>query len=545
MVLNGNIMDTNRPSSAVSADEALEKLKAILLKPDQQRIRLLEEEIERLRRNFENKEQFLEFLKPILSKALDEKVVESREEMARILAPVMGAAIKKQISEAQEEVVDALYPVIGATIRKSIAEAMRNLARMVNEKVDKALSFHFLFQKMKARVSGVSESELLLKETLPFRIHEIFFIHRDTGLLIRHVSGSQPLTSDDQDIIAGMLTAIRDFASNAFGSEKEQEVNEIQYNDFQIILESGRMFYLAVVTSGVPDNHFYSLLDEITIKIHKEHGQHLREFKGDTKVFENVVPMIKKLINHYDNIPAVQAEQRKPKGWVYLGITAALVAGLYFGLFYKSAPQSTPSLSKKTSYYIKPVDFEQFVLRVNEKTGTSFSVRNAPFRLLYEPEYLIIRGSVTSEKIRREIGNVAADMAAFPIILNELTIESPDAENSLIKKRIEETVLYFALGKTGLKRGHFSKLDSVVVWLKRIPFRKLVVSGFSDSTGAASTNRVISQKRAQTVVDYLVQKGIDPKKLKIEAWGSKRLAHLNAVLAGQAENRRVEFHFED
>ena len=528
-----------------SSQDAFEKLKAILLEPDQRKIRQLEKELIALRNRFEDKEKFLQALEPVIIKALDEKIAASREEMAKALAPVMGPAIKKQITEAQDEIVDALYPVIGATIRKSVTEAMKNLARTVNEKVDKALSFHFLFQKMKARFSGVSEADLLLKETLPFHIHEIFFIHHDSGLLIEHLSGNKPLSTDGQDMIAGMLTAIRDFASNAFKTDTEQDVNEIQYNDFQIILESGRKFYLAVVISGIPHKRFYSLLHKVTRDINKKYAKPLRSFEGDTAEFSGVRTILQKLIDVFEPGRVDEPEERKPRGLLYLAGLVVLILAIYFGWFYRPQPDLPATPEKQRAVIGHPIDFQKFINAVNKNAGTDFDAGNAPFKLIYEPQYLIIKGTVPTETIRRQVSTVAAEMSDFPVIINELEIEQKQIPSQALKKRIEQRALYFDKGKTALTAQHKTRLDSIASWLMKINFKHLTIRGHSDSSGSEAVNNMVSRQRARSVYRYLIKKGVKPEKLSVTALGSTQPLDSNTTLAGQAKNRRVELRFEE
>ncbi|HGY56008.1 MAG TPA: hypothetical protein ENK44_09915 [Caldithrix abyssi] len=532
-------------SDSHSADEAFNRLKSILLEPDQQRISRLEKELDKLRGDFENKEKLLEALKPVISEALSDQIARSKEDMARVLAPVIGSAIKKQISEAKDEVVDALYPVIGATIRKSVTEAMKNLVRLVNEKIDKALSFQLLFNKLRARISGVPEAELLLKEALPCAVHEIFLIHRDTGLLIEHVSGTQPLASDDQDIIASMLTAIRDFAAAAFRTEREEQVNEIQYNDFQIILESGRKFYLAVVVSGVPGNQFYAVLNETTQKIQKRFGRLLREFEGNTEAFADCRPLMQRMISSFDSSVNTQEEERKPLGWLYLIVAAVLFALLYFGVFYEPLPPPAPTPSGQMLTRQPKVDFKRFITAVNKKAGTGFTTKSAPFKLIDEAGVLIIRGKVASENLRRQVSAVAAEVTGYPVIINELLVENRTSAAGVLRGKIQSTVLYFKQGTYQINAEQKTQLDSVALWLKQIPFKRLLILGHSDNTGSAKANIRVSRQRAGAVYSYLSAKSVPQSKLQIVAMGSKHPIADNASRAGRAKNRRVELRIED
>jgi OOP family OmpA-OmpF porin len=68
---------------------------------------------------------------------------------------------------------------------------------------------------------------------------------------------------------------------------------------------------------------------------------------------------------------------------------------------------------------------------------------------------------------------------------------------------------------------------------------KIEIQGHTSSDGAESTNKMLSQKRAQAVVDYLKTKGID-NKITAKGYGEERLIADESTLRGRLQNRRVE-----
>ena len=66
------------------------------------------------------------------------------------------------------------------------------------------------------------------------------------------------------------------------------------------------------------------------------------------------------------------------------------------------------------------------------------------------------------------------------------------------------------------------------------------ISGHTDNTGSPEHNQSLSEKRAQSVVDYLVNKGIDRKRLKASGYGETRAVADNETEEGRAMNRRTE-----
>jgi len=100
----------------------------------------------------------------------------------------------------------------------------------------------------------------------------------------------------------------------------------------------------------------------------------------------------------------------------------------------------------------------------------------------------------------------------------------------------------FDTNKDTLKPVSFPVLDAVVVLLKEHPELKRVrVEGHTDSQGSLALNMDLSQRRALTVLHYLVSKGIDPARLESEGYGPTRPEAPNTTVLGRAKNRRVDF----
>jgi outer membrane protein OmpA-like peptidoglycan-associated protein len=85
------------------------------------------------------------------------------------------------------------------------------------------------------------------------------------------------------------------------------------------------------------------------------------------------------------------------------------------------------------------------------------------------------------------------------------------------------------------------KLNEVAdALVKGDPDSKITVEGYTDSQGAASFNQDLSQKRAQSVRDYLVSRGIASDRVDAVGFGPDKPVADNASAEGRANNRRVE-----
>lgn len=100
----------------------------------------------------------------------------------------------------------------------------------------------------------------------------------------------------------------------------------------------------------------------------------------------------------------------------------------------------------------------------------------------------------------------------------------------------------FHTGSATLKEGSEEVLNDVAATLLKYPNMVVEVSGHTDSTGSAKLNRSLSQKRADSVVSYLVAKGVKADNLKAKGYGPDKPVADNATVDGRSANRRVELH---
>jgi outer membrane protein OmpA-like peptidoglycan-associated protein len=102
--------------------------------------------------------------------------------------------------------------------------------------------------------------------------------------------------------------------------------------------------------------------------------------------------------------------------------------------------------------------------------------------------------------------------------------------------------VHFATNKWVILPDSYALLGEVALVLKDNPQMRVLVEGHTDSVGSLKKNMVLSQKRAESVVEFLVNLGIDPNRLESKGMGPTRPIASNSSAVGRAQNRRVEFH---
>ena len=100
--------------------------------------------------------------------------------------------------------------------------------------------------------------------------------------------------------------------------------------------------------------------------------------------------------------------------------------------------------------------------------------------------------------------------------------------------------VFFDFDKSELNAVSFLELDKVVELLQKNPTLKIEIAGHTDNKGDKKYNQILSQKRAESVVNYLVQKGIAATRLIAKGYGDTMPIITNDTEENKAKNRRTE-----
>lgn len=97
----------------------------------------------------------------------------------------------------------------------------------------------------------------------------------------------------------------------------------------------------------------------------------------------------------------------------------------------------------------------------------------------------------------------------------------------------------FATNSADINSQFYSTLNSVAIVLKKYNKTSIEVAGYTDSTGTAQYNQQLSQRRAQSVANYLTSQGVAGNRFSTSGYGASNPVASNATAAGRAQNRRV------
>ncbi len=101
--------------------------------------------------------------------------------------------------------------------------------------------------------------------------------------------------------------------------------------------------------------------------------------------------------------------------------------------------------------------------------------------------------------------------------------------------------IFFEFDKSTLLSQSEAELDKLVDILSDYPHLKIEISGHTDNVGSDDYNQKLSESRAKSVVDYLIDEDVSADRLSFRGYGSSQPISSNSTDAGRAKNRRVTF----
>ncbi len=166
---------------------------------------------------------------------------------------------------------------------------------------------------------------------------------------------------------------------------------------------------------------------------------------------------------------------------------------------------------------------------------------------------LLVEGVVAEESDQAAIKQLLVELTPSDVIWGtEFETQAPEAReialrmspaqcNASVAEYMAGRQVQFRKSKTSLQDSAFEVIDGVLVILSRCPSAKVQIGGYTDSRGDPELNKRLSRERAETVRDYLIEKGINMARLDARGFGPQRPIATNKTARGRAENRRIEF----
>lgn len=175
------------------------------------------------------------------------------------------------------------------------------------------------------------------------------------------------------------------------------------------------------------------------------------------------------------------------------------------------------------------------------------------FKADEEAEYLVLGNfcpdtlTTTKRVISNSLNYAYYYVDNVKVQKEEPLIKVPIKEDDLSRVSLEEGKviplknIFFDLDKSELLPRSFVELNKLYQLMNDHPSMVIEISGHTDSMGDFDYNLSLSRKRAEAVVDFLVNKGINANRTLYRGYGSTKPISENATESGRQLNRRVEF----
>jgi outer membrane protein OmpA-like peptidoglycan-associated protein len=150
------------------------------------------------------------------------------------------------------------------------------------------------------------------------------------------------------------------------------------------------------------------------------------------------------------------------------------------------------------------------------------------------------RSRLAAQQAQASAQQADADKAAMRVRLSEQLnkiLQTRDSARGLI---VSMSDVLFDTGKYSLKSGAREKLAKVAGILLAYPGLNIEVGGYTDNVGGDQMNQRLSENRAASVRDYLVQQGVTTNSVTARGFGNTLAVASNDSAAGRQQNRRVE-----
>jgi OOP family OmpA-OmpF porin len=300
---------------AAAGGDRLQELRAILLDPERERIRALE-------RTLANPALHVDEVARVLPEAITRRAT-SDERLGDALGPVVGEAIKASVRRDPQPLVDAIFPVMGPAIRRAIANALGELVQSLNTTLEHTVSVRGLAWRWEAMRTGRSFGEVVLSHSLLYRVEQLFVIHRETGLLIDHrtAPGVQALSPD---LVASMMTALRDFARDSFRVSEQEGLDAMALGELKVWAESGPEAMVAAVIRGQPPMALREVLQRAVEELHLAHPDELERFAGSGVAFAVREGILERCLVSQSQQPA-RAGSAQWRTWLLAALVLAAV----------------------------------------------------------------------------------------------------------------------------------------------------------------------------------------------------------------------------
>jgi OOP family OmpA-OmpF porin len=159
-----------------------------------------------------------------------------------------------------------------------------------------------------------------------------------------------------------------------------------------------------------------------------------------------------------------------------------------------------------------------------------------------------VRGLVDSDDLKSKLianattaGGTGVRVEDKVMVRGKITAAQSTDFQAKLNQMIAGKIVEFDTNSDVLTDKGKAVLDDMVRVLAEVPGLPVEISGHTDASGNAASNQNLSQRRARTCLQYLVQKGVAVNRLSAKGYGAAKPLADNNTPEGKQRNRRIEF----
>jgi OOP family OmpA-OmpF porin len=555
-----------------SGDESFAELRALLVGPEQRELIALQAQLS-------DPSARVRDISRVLPDAMALRATDPQ--LTRALAPSIETALTASVRRDPRPLADALFPVMGPAIRRAITHTLAAMMDSLNRTVEHSVSWRAVQWRWTALRTGRPFAEIVLLNTLEYRVEQVFLIHSETGLLLQHVS-HDARAGQDADQISAMLTAIRDFVRDSFKTAGGDSVDALRVGDLVVNVEQGPRATVAGVVRGTAPYGLRTAFQEALESIHRQFGSELEAFDGDAAPFERARPILESCLVTQFRPRAQRASYRR---WLLVGAAVVLAAGAWTWLIVRE--------SRQWNAYVERLQAEPgiVVLASGRRSGRLF-VGGLRDPLARDPSALIAPGTFSADAIDTRWEPYQALYPAFVASRARDLLRPPsgvtldyregvltatgDASGSWIaesariapaiagvrkfvyagtppearlKERLEAIIVRFPTGEARLVPGQDAALAAANTILNELNDTltalgrraEIDVVGHTDSDGSDAVNAPLSESRARAVLGIVGMPARPSIDLSAVGVGTTAPLTLGVTDRDKEQNRSVSF----
>lgn len=492
-----------KSASKADASQQVDRLRELMLGPDADRV------IKRL----VDKDQTT-LVADVISEALQQRALRD-DSVSQSLSSVVDSAIDASIKDHPDRITNVIFPVMGPAIRKAVAAALQEMVQNLNQVLSEGLSFRSWRWRIQAWRAGKTYAEYVLIKTLQYRVEQVLLIHRETGLLLQDAS-IPTLEHEDPELVSAMLTAINDFACDAFHKDRQLCVDSIGFGDYTLIIVAGPFALLAGAVRGTPTPEVSTKLSEVVEKIHLDYAPLLVDFDGDRAALEPLQDILRSCLLQK------KAGSRRSVPWLAYGALALALCGLsVWGFnYYKDFRQLQQALGALEQQGVLVLD--------QARSGQSWDLVTLRSEGATDPQFILAQFDLGDLAISIDDRVIPAIVKPEPVaVLSQYQQAITQWETTV--NELQNIRLHFLPASAQPVPEDSALLAQLVTKSKylasladsaRIKDYQLVLTGFADSSGSDGTNLQLSRERAQFVYDHMQANGVVAEKVLLWGMGS-------------------------